>query len=210
MRIVVLVPLAGYLFLSHHDWAGILVSIIIILSDILDGYIAKKLKQVTNIGAYMDATGDNLFLAVLFFSFLYLGYIDFAVIALLAAHRFTRLALALYIGFYGKGFYTPLHIKATGFIPMLYVFFVPLIFHYLGKDSAKFITIFVAASTYVFLVTSAFIAIYKFKRGQIKLQKLKKIPVRKIVREKKDELIKKHKLKKAARKRKRILRQKLH
>lgn len=202
-RIVILVPLAGNLFLTHQNFLGFIASLVIILSDILDGIIARKLKQVTNIGAYLDAIGDNLFLAVLIFSFLYLGYIDLKVIALLAAHRFTRLGLALYIRFYGEGFYMPKHIKATGFIPMIYVFFVPFIFEFMGKEMAEFITIMVVGVTYIFLIISVFVAIYRFAKGRIKIQKLEKVPVKKIVKEKKESLVLKHKVKKAKRKQKR-------
>jgi len=203
IRLVFLVPLAGYFFLTHQNWEGFAVSVVIIFSDIIDGQIARRFNQVTNIGVYLDATGDTTFLAVLFFSFLYLGYIDITVIALLAAHRFTRLALMLYISFYGKGYYIPKHIKATGFIPMLYVFLVPFIYQYCGKEMSQFITIGVAGITYVFLVISSFIAVYRFKRGLIKVQKIEKVPVKKIVKEKKAKIIEKHKINKAERKQKR-------
>jgi len=202
-RIIILVPLAGYFFLTYQNWLGFAVSLVIIFSDIIDGYIARRFNQVTNIGVYLDAIGDTAFLAVLFFSFLYLGYIDITVIFLLAAHRFTRLALMLYIGLYGRGFYLPKHIKATGFIPMVYVFFVPFIFQYLGKDMSKIITIGVAGGTYIILLISAFITVYRFKRGLIKVQKIEKVPVKKIVKAKKEELVSKHKVKKAKRKQKR-------
>lgn len=202
-RILILAPLAGYFFLMHENLLGFSMSALVIISDVLDGYLARKLKQATNLGIYLDSTGDNLFLAVLVLSFLYLGYLDLEVIALFAAHRLTRLILILYIAFYGKGVYSPSHIKVTGFIPMIYILFIPFIFEYLGKDLAKFITIGVAATTYFALVLSVFVAIYQFKKGQIEIYKLEKVPVRKIVREKKTELIAKHKVKKAARKQKR-------
>ena len=202
-RIVILVPLAGNFFLTHQNFLGFITSLVIIISDVLDGFIARKLKQVTNIGVYLDAIGDNLFLAVLIFSFLYLGYIDLKVIALLAAHRFTRLALVLYMRFYGEGFYMPKHIKATGFIPMLYIFFVPFIFDCCGKNMAEFITTSIVGITYVFLIISVFVAIYRFTKGRIKIQKLEKVPVKKIVKEKKEQLVSKHKVKKAKRKQKR-------
>jgi|GEM_PF-6266350 len=202
-RLIFLVPLAGYFFLTHQNWSGLIVSVIIILTDIIDGWIARKLNQVTNIGVYLDATGDTVFLAVLFFSFLYLGYIDLIVILLLAAHRFTRLALNLYIRFYSEGFYLPKHIKATGFIPMLYVFLVPFIFQYLGKEMAKIISIGVAGITYIFLLISVFIAVYRFKKGRIKIQKIEEVPVKKIVKDKKEKMLKKHEINKEKRKIKR-------
>lgn len=182
IRLVLIAPAAGYLFLVHKNDVAFLLSVFFIILDVLDGYWARKLKQETTLGAYLDAISDNFFGAALFLVFLYLGYVNFWIILLLAAHRFTRLILVLYVKFYGKGYYIPKHIKATWFINMIYVFFIPYIFEFFGRKITEIITSSIVGGTYLALVIAIIVAIYRFHRGRIKIQQLEKIPYRKIVR----------------------------
>ena len=77
-----LVPVLGYFYLTgHFDWAmGIL--IVAGISDVLDGALARYLKQSTKLGTLLDPAGDKLLMAVSFFALAWMGRIPFWLFAL--------------------------------------------------------------------------------------------------------------------------------
>lgn len=49
---------------SHYRYACLFIMIIIGLSDMLDGYVARKRNEITNLGIYLDPFADKLVLIV--------------------------------------------------------------------------------------------------------------------------------------------------
>lgn len=49
---------------NHYRYACLLIMMLIGLSDILDGYFARKRKEVTNLGRYLDPVADKLVMIV--------------------------------------------------------------------------------------------------------------------------------------------------
>lgn len=194
-RILILSPLVGYLVYIGEIYWALVVGAAIIGSDILDGSLARKLRQQTNLGTTLDATGDTVYMAVLVFMFLYLGYIDWQILAMFVVHRVTRGCLAMYVGIKTRGIYTPKHIKLTGFIPMIYIFFIPILVHQFSQRAADIVTWAILGSTYLALIVSAIVAVVLLRKGKIQATHLEKVKVKDVIEEK-DKIKKKIKEKK--------------
>lgn len=57
---MLLMPTAIYLLWEREIFAGAILFLAIMLGDMLDGYVARKLKQVTKIGGILDSFADRL------------------------------------------------------------------------------------------------------------------------------------------------------
>lgn len=49
---------------SHYRYLCLLIMLIIGISDVLDGYFARKRNEITNLGRYLDPVADKLVLVV--------------------------------------------------------------------------------------------------------------------------------------------------
>lgn len=170
IRIFVLTPFAGIAFLMGAPVTGVIISILAIVSDVLDGYIARKYNLETKLGVVLDPASDTLFFAIIAFVFLYLGYLNWVFIAFLVAHRFTRGLLSLFAAWYAKGVYTPIHIKITGITPEIYTFLIPFFVIYFGQQKTDLITWIVYVTTYTALLISIAVALLQFKKGRLRVR----------------------------------------
>ena len=57
---VALVPVFIWVALTGHPYVAFSVFLFAALTDILDGFLARKLKQVSNFGAFIDPLADKL------------------------------------------------------------------------------------------------------------------------------------------------------
>lgn len=71
---LVAVPVMVYLILDGRMGAAFWLFILAGITDALDGYLAKRLDAVSNIGAYLDPLADK---ALLVAAFLTLGHMDY-------------------------------------------------------------------------------------------------------------------------------------
>jgi len=178
IRIFIIIPLAGYFYIKGDKTLATLMGIIFIFADVLDGYIARKFKQITNFGIYLDVIGDTLFITVVAFTFLYLDYLTWPLIALITAHRFTRLFLTLFIGMYAHSFYLPLYIKFfTAFIPLTYALSIPFLYGFLDMKEVHDLTFLIIGGSYVVLVAGVIFAIKNLKKGKLRMMEVEKLKV---------------------------------
>lgn len=184
LRLVFIVPLIGYFYLKEKNIAATALGILFILTDILDGLLARKFKQVTNLGVYLDATVDNIMAATVAFSFLYLGYFTWPLIALVAAHRFTRLLLALFIGMYGHSYYFPNYIKLTILFPAFYVLSVPFLADFIKAETLRSVTFCVIGISWITLAVMIIFAILRFKKGKLKMTQVERLKVKQLLKKK--------------------------
>lgn len=57
---ILLIPVFAYLFIQDHVIAAVIVMAVAAFTDLLDGKIARKLNQVTNLGKMLDPIADKL------------------------------------------------------------------------------------------------------------------------------------------------------
>ena len=127
--------------------------------------------QVSKLGTYLDAIGDSVFMATLTITFWAIGYIDFTLFALLAAHRFSRLALGIYFYFYKGGFDSPFHMKVSGFGLLIYLFLIPILVQFYGVETEKDLTLFAFLLAWLMLLVSLRAVYKKSQAGKITVSK---------------------------------------
>jgi phosphatidylglycerophosphate synthase len=103
LRLVAL-PLFLYFFFSGNTTLATLVFASAAVTDLIDGYIARKLGVKSKFGAYFDAAADFIFIAGIFAAFTIRNYYPSWMIVLIAV-SFTQF---LFSSFYTKRLYDPL------------------------------------------------------------------------------------------------------
>lgn len=79
---LLLVPVFFLLILGHQDALAVLVMAVASITDYLDGYLARKLNQVTRLGQLLDPAADRLYILAALVGLVLVGYVPvwFAVI----------------------------------------------------------------------------------------------------------------------------------
>ena len=62
---LLLIPVVVFLVARGHNTAALLLILFGMVTDILDGYLARRLNQVTELGKIIDPLGDKLGTAAL-------------------------------------------------------------------------------------------------------------------------------------------------
>jgi cardiolipin synthase (CMP-forming) len=79
---LILVLILNYLLIISHGQSRIFILIVCLLAlnyagDVLDGYLARKMNQVTRVGAVMDVIVDSLLMLGAYFILAYKGIINY-------------------------------------------------------------------------------------------------------------------------------------
>ncbi|MCL6457796.1 MAG: CDP-alcohol phosphatidyltransferase family protein, partial [Gorillibacterium sp.] len=70
-----LIPVYLYIFFTGHEESAFLIMLLAGVTDVLDGYIARKRNQVTELGSMLDPLADKLMLLTVIFSLTVAGWI---------------------------------------------------------------------------------------------------------------------------------------
>jgi CDP-diacylglycerol--glycerol-3-phosphate 3-phosphatidyltransferase/cardiolipin synthase len=65
---IIRLPLAILFVVYSHSWLRYLFLLLAVLSDMFDGYAARKLNQMTKLGAILDPIFDKIFVLIVFIS----------------------------------------------------------------------------------------------------------------------------------------------
>ncbi len=85
---IAMIPIFVVVFYLPFKWANLaacLVFILAALTDILDGYLARKLEQISPLGAFLDPVADKLMVAVVLVLLVDRDYGDYGVLLTLPA-----------------------------------------------------------------------------------------------------------------------------
>jgi len=83
VRILALFPLIVISFYPRYFLVAFVIFILTMTSDFLDGYIARKLAQVTRLGKFLDQIADKLLITAILLVFLSEGFSPFWFVALI-------------------------------------------------------------------------------------------------------------------------------
>ncbi len=94
---ILFIPLLVILLLSeqlpYHQIFSFLFFLIIAFSDLLDGFLARKLNQVSNLGKLLDPLADKILVTTLLLLYTQYGYIDFYWTAIIIFREYAVLGL---------------------------------------------------------------------------------------------------------------------
>jgi len=80
---IVLAPLLAYTFINDLKVWAISLFLLAVLTDILDGYLARKLNASSNFGAYLDTFADFILILTAFSAFVNKGLYPFWILILI-------------------------------------------------------------------------------------------------------------------------------
>lgn len=92
---IILVPLFPFL-LYFENFSRILILLLFIIlcfSDFLDGFLARKLNQVTDLGKLLDPLADKILITVLLLFFLQKGQVDYVSASIIIIREYSVLGL---------------------------------------------------------------------------------------------------------------------
>jgi len=98
----VLIPVYIVIFAEGHMIPAFLIMVAAGITDILDGYIARRTGQVTMAGMMLDPLADKLMLITVIVSLLVSGHISLAAAAAMFLRDLGMIAGGLYYHFRGK------------------------------------------------------------------------------------------------------------
>lgn len=98
----VLIPVYIGIFANGHMIPAFLIMVAAGITDILDGYIARKSGQVTKIGIMLDPLADKLMLITVILSLLLAGLIPWAAAAAMFLRDLGMIAGGMFYHFRGK------------------------------------------------------------------------------------------------------------
>ncbi len=139
---LVLIPVCVYTFMSPHyeSWVPFVVIFVSWMTDILDGYIARKYNMITGLGMFLDPLADKLTQVVFLAALYYEGWVPEIIFVVLTAKEFLMMCGTIFLKKYLKNniipankfgklatglFYISVGLLLLGFdkiaIPLLYV-----------------------------------------------------------------------------------------
>jgi CDP-diacylglycerol--glycerol-3-phosphate 3-phosphatidyltransferase len=96
---IVLVPVFVLLLMQESAWyklLGVVVFAFASLTDIYDGYHARKYGQITRLGAFLDPLADKLLITSAFLFYVWEGYLALWMVLLVAARDIMITGLRVY------------------------------------------------------------------------------------------------------------------
>ncbi len=99
-RLIVL-PVLLWLLLTGQVWIALALYILGALTDFLDGYLARKLNQVTPFGTFLDPIADKIYVCALFIALIATGQIHgagLAAVIIILSREFLVSGLREYLG----------------------------------------------------------------------------------------------------------------
>lgn len=136
---------AVLLFLEPLSIPFFIIYIICGATDILDGYIARRTKNTSKVGAALDSVADMIFIGIMLFLFLPIISVQMWVNIWILGIAVIRI-LSWTVGYLKYRTFASLHTygnKITG----LLLFFFPFMYQFFGVTKAEYAILIIAASS---------------------------------------------------------------
>ena len=91
-------PILGYLIISHHYPAALTLFIISGLTDLIDGWIARRYpSQASALGSFLDPFADKMLVGIVVISLAYVNLIPLWLLALILSRDIAIMCVAAYL-----------------------------------------------------------------------------------------------------------------
>lgn len=99
---IIFIPLLVFLLLTKHTAIAVGIFVIVAISDYFDGYLARKLKQETNLGKFLDPLADKVLVISALLCLVELKAVSSVPVIMIVIRDFAVTALRLTAGSFGK------------------------------------------------------------------------------------------------------------
>lgn len=127
---ILLVPVFVALLLQSDPYFklfGVIVFAIASLTDLYDGYHARKYGVVTRLGAFLDPLADKLLITAAFLLYVWMGYLVLWMVLLVVVRDVVVTALRIYAEYKNRPVVTSAEAKYKTFVQNIFVYLVMLL-----------------------------------------------------------------------------------
>ncbi len=163
---ILLVPVFVVLLLQDDPWLklfGVLVFAVASLTDIYDGYHARKYGVETRLGAFLDPLADKLLITAAFLLYVWMGYLVLWMVVLVVVRDVVITALRIYAEYKNKPVVTSVEAKYKTVVQNVFVYVIMVLMlmkeaAFSGKSVAVMISRFLVSDNlyYVMLAVTVF------------------------------------------------------
>jgi CDP-diacylglycerol---glycerol-3-phosphate 3-phosphatidyltransferase len=150
---ILLVPVFVWLLLQADPWFklfGVLVFALASLTDIYDGYHARKYGVETRLGAFLDPLADKLLITAAFLLYVWMGYLVLWMVVLVVVRDVIVTALRVYAEYKNRPVVTSVEAKYKTLVQNLFVYLIMVLMLmkeavFSGKSVAEMISRFLVS-----------------------------------------------------------------
>ena len=163
---ILLVPVFVLLLLQGDPWLklfGVIVFVVASLTDIYDGYHARKYGVETRLGAFLDPLADKLLITAAFFLYYWMGYLVLWMVVLVVVRDVVVTALRIYAEYKNRPVVTSVEAKYKTVVQNVFVYVIMVLMLmkeavFFGKGVAVMINSFLVSDNlyYIMLLVTAF------------------------------------------------------
>ncbi len=163
---ILLVPVFVLLLLQGDPWLklfGVIVFAVASLTDIYDGYHARKYGVETRLGAFLDPLADKLLITAALFLYVWMGYLALWMVVLVVVRDVVVTALRVYAEYKNRPVVTSVEAKYKTVVQNVFVYAIMVLMlmkedAFSGKGVAVMISSFLVSESlsYIMLAVTAF------------------------------------------------------
>ncbi|MEI7934624.1 MAG: CDP-diacylglycerol--glycerol-3-phosphate 3-phosphatidyltransferase [Chlorobiaceae bacterium] len=150
---ILLVPVFVALLLQADPWLkllGVIVFTVASLTDLYDGYHARKYGVETRLGAFLDPLADKLLITAAFLLYVWMGYLVLWMVILVVVRDVVVTSLRIYAEYKNRPVVTSMEAKYKTLVQNLFVYLIMALIlmreaAFFGKSMAVTISRFLAS-----------------------------------------------------------------
>ena len=163
---ILLVPVFVWFLLQFDPYMkllGVIVFVLASLTDIYDGYHARKYGVTTRLGAFLDPLADKLLITAAFFLYVGMGFLSLWMVILVVIRDVVVTALRVYTEFKNRPVVTSIEAKYKTLVQNIFVYVIMALIlmkeaSFSGADVAVMASRFLVSGylNYIMLVVTVF------------------------------------------------------